>query len=47
MWNAGWSLGREKLGDEPDFSKGSFYANPLFDTPGTQEEKEKYPINYI
>lgn len=30
MWNAGWSHGKEKLGDIPDISKGSFYANPLY-----------------
>ena len=30
MWNAGWSHGKEKLGDIPDVSKGSFYANPLY-----------------
>lgn len=29
-YQVGWSHGREKLeGDKPDFSKGSFYANPL------------------
>lgn len=31
-YQVGWSHGREKLeGDKPDFSKGSFYANPLTD----------------
>ena len=35
MYNVGWSHGKEKLGDKPDFAKGSFYANPLFDEPGT------------
>jgi hypothetical protein len=29
MYNVGWSYGKEKLGDKPDFGKGSFYANPL------------------
>ncbi|KAL9184326.1 hypothetical protein ACHAXT_002412 [Thalassiosira profunda] len=29
-YQVGWSHGREKLeGDQPDLSKGSFYANPL------------------
>lgn len=29
-YQVGWSHGREKLeGDKPDWSKGSFYANPL------------------
>lgn len=44
MWNAGWSHGKEKLGDKPDFAKGSFYANPLYDDAATPEEKEKYPF---
>ena len=28
-YQVGWSHGREKLEDKYDFSKGSFYANPL------------------
>jgi len=43
MYNAGWSHGKEKLGDKPDFAKGSFYFNPIYDTPGTPEEQEAYP----
>eukprot|EP01134_Creolimax_fragrantissima_P006486 CFRG6486T1 len=43
MYNAGWSLGKEKMGDVPDFAKGSFYANPLTDNPGTDEERAQYP----
>jgi len=48
--NAGWSHGREKLGANPDYSKGSFYANPLFDDPPVDEEIKKsnpyaYPPN--
>lgn len=32
QYQVGWSHGREKLeGDKPDFSKGSYYANPLTD----------------
>ena len=32
FYQFGWSLGREKLqGGKPDYSKGSFYANPLHD----------------
>eukprot|EP00698_Gefionella_okellyi_P004848 TRINITY_DN14482_c0_g1_i1.p1 TRINITY_DN14482_c0_g1~~TRINITY_DN14482_c0_g1_i1.p1 ORF type:complete len:389 (+),score=91.79 TRINITY_DN14482_c0_g1_i1:59-1225(+) len=46
MWNAGWSHGKEKLGDEPDFAKGSFYNNPLYDEAGTAEERAKYPFFY-
>lgn len=29
MYNVGWSYGKEKLGDKPDFAKGSYYGNPL------------------
>eukprot|EP00971_Amphidinium_carterae_P081679 1616000-Amphidinium_carterae.1 len=43
MWNAGWSHGKEKFGDKPDFAKGSFYFNPLSDAPGTAEDREKFP----
>jgi isopenicillin N synthase-like dioxygenase len=43
MYNAGWSFGKEKLGNTPDTSKASFYFNPLADTPGTAEQREKYP----
>jgi hypothetical protein len=28
-YSTGWSHGKELLGDKPDISKGSFYANPL------------------
>lgn len=35
-FNVGWSCGRETLeGGRPDTGKGSFYANPLVDTPTT------------
>ncbi len=46
FYNAGWSHGKEKLGDEPDFAKASYYFNPLTDVPGTQEEREIYPASY-
>lgn len=46
MWNTGWSHGREKLGDEPDFAKGSFYANPIDDQPGTPELRQEFPFFY-
>jgi hypothetical protein len=29
MYNVGWSHGKEKMGDKPDFAKGSYYGNPL------------------
>ncbi|CAK8992755.1 unnamed protein product [Durusdinium trenchii] len=37
------SHGKEKLGDKPDFAKGSFYFNPLSDTPGTEDDMAKFP----
>lgn len=46
MYNAGWSHGKEKLGDKPDFAKGSFYFNPLTDMPGTEEDRKKYPASF-
>lgn len=46
FYNAGWSHGKEKLGDEPDFAKASYYFNPLTDVPGTQEEREQFPASY-
>jgi isopenicillin N synthase-like dioxygenase len=46
MWNAGWSHGKEKLGDIPDLSKGSFYANPLYDDAATEADRAKYPFFY-
>lgn len=46
LYGAGWSHGKEKLGDKPDFAKGSFYFNPLSDLPGTEELREKYPLSY-
>lgn len=46
LYNAGWSRGKEKLGDKPDYAKASYYFNPLTDTPGTEEERTKYPASY-
>jgi isopenicillin N synthase-like dioxygenase len=42
MYNAGWSLGKEKMGDTPDFAKASFYFNPITDDPNP-ELREAYP----
>ncbi|KAF4691145.1 hypothetical protein FOZ60_016133 [Perkinsus olseni] len=42
MYNVGWSHGKEKLGDKPDFAKGSFYFNPLTDDP-SPELREAFP----
>ena len=47
LYNAGWSLGKEKLGNrEPDFAKGSFYYNPCTDTPGSESDRKAYPLSY-
>ena len=48
LYNAGWSFGKEKLGDDkpPDTSKGSFYYNPVTDVPGTPQDRHKYPYSY-
>jgi len=46
FYNAGWSHGKEKLGEEPDFAKASYYFNPITDVPGTEEERERYPASY-
>ncbi|XP_070662533.1 uncharacterized protein [Malus domestica] len=37
-YNCGWSHGKEKLeSGKPDTLKGSFYANPILDSPTTDE----------
>lgn len=46
LYNAGWSHGKEKLGDKPDTAKGSFYYNPVTDLPGTPQDRHKYPYSY-
>ena len=46
MYNVGWSHGKEKMGDEPDFAKGSFYANPMYDKAADDEIIKKYPFFY-
>ena len=42
MYNAGWSFGKEKMGDKPDFAKASFYFNPLMDNP-LPHLRQEYP----
>lgn len=43
-YTIGWSYGKEMI---PDFSKGSYYANPLIDEPTTDTELiKKYPSFY-
>lgn len=46
LYNAGWSHGKEKMGDIPDFAKGSFYFNPISDSPGAAEDRANYPVSY-
>jgi len=45
FYQVGWSHGNEKLqGNKPDYAKGSYYCNPLLDTPSTDQELiKKYP----
>jgi isopenicillin N synthase-like dioxygenase len=43
-YSTGWSHGKEKLEGKPDFSKGSFYANPVHDYPVEDQELiDKFP----
>lgn len=43
-YSFGWSHGKEKLQGKPDVSKGSFYNNPQYDCPVSDEEIiAKYP----
>lgn len=37
-YNFGWSHGKETLAGKPDYAKGSYYANPLYDQPFTDEK---------
>ena len=37
-YSFGWSHGKEKLQRKPDYSKGSFYANPQYDKPVDDED---------
>ena len=41
-WWIGWSHGKELRASDkmPDTNKGSFYFNPIFDSPGTLEERK-------
>ncbi len=48
LYAFGWSRGKEKMRNgKPDFAKGSFYNNPIYDEPTTDKELiKKYPSNY-
>lgn len=44
-YSFGWSHGKETLNGKRDFAKGSYYANPLYDSPTSDEElKKKAPF---
>ncbi|KIK71386.1 hypothetical protein GYMLUDRAFT_66595 [Collybiopsis luxurians FD-317 M1] len=46
-YSFGWSHGKEIMNGKPDFLKGSFYANPVVDTPSVPEEHRRaYPEYY-
>lgn len=44
-YSFGWSHGRESFKGKPDLTKGSWYANPIWDDPacGDQATQAKYP----
>lgn len=46
LYNAGWSHGKERMGDTPDFAKGSYYYNPVTDCPGSAADRQAYPVSY-
>jgi hypothetical protein len=48
LYNAGWSHGKEQLGagKPPDLAKGSFYFNPVTDLPGTEQDRQQFPLSY-
>jgi len=44
FYSFGWSHGKEVLEGKPDYSKGSYYNNPIYDRPFDDEELiKKYP----
>ena len=46
FWSFGWSHGKEKLQGRPDFAKGSYYNNPMENTPFTDENVIKEYISF-
>lgn len=46
-YSFGWSHGKEKLEGRPDLSKGSYYANPIYDRPVDDEELIKKHAPFI
>ncbi|THU88459.1 Clavaminate synthase-like protein [Dendrothele bispora CBS 962.96] len=46
-YSFGWSHGKEIMNGKPDVLKGSYYANPVIDTPSaTDENRTTYPEYY-
>ncbi|KAI5123709.1 hypothetical protein M0805_000303 [Coniferiporia weirii] len=46
-YSFGWSHGKEIMNGKPDTLKGSYYANPLVDSPAVSPlEKQMYPEYY-
>jgi len=46
-WSFGWSHGKEIMNGKPDVLKGSYYANPILDSPVVSaEQKAKFPEYY-
>ncbi|KAJ3899967.1 Clavaminate synthase-like protein [Lentinula edodes] len=46
-YSFGWSHGKEIMNGKPDFLKGSFYANPVIDSPSVFEQyRTSYPEYY-
>jgi isopenicillin N synthase-like dioxygenase len=48
LYSFGWSHGKEIMNGKPDTAKGSFYNNPVFNTPPgiTSEKQTLYPCYY-
>jgi len=44
-WSIGWSHGKEKFEGQPDYSKGSFYANPQYDE--TNKDEVDLPLELL
>ncbi|KAG8833769.1 hypothetical protein FRC17_010142 [Serendipita sp. 399] len=46
-YSFGWSLGKEIMNGKPDTLKGSYYANPIVDSPSVPEDQQaQYPEYY-
>ncbi|KAI8906013.1 hypothetical protein EDD86DRAFT_193442 [Gorgonomyces haynaldii] len=45
VYSFGWSHGKEIMNGKPDFAKGSYYNNPIYDTPSNSDPEylKKYP----